>query len=600
MSRRIRILPDEVANQIAAGEVVERPASVVRELVENALDAGASYVEVRVERGGKRRIRVTDDGAGMSREDAVLALDRHATSKIATAADLKSVRSFGFRGEALPSIAAVSRLRLETHDGAGEAGTLLRSTGGRILEVADFPRQRGTTVDVQGLFFNAPARSAFLKSVSAETRACSEVLTTLALANPGVRVVLVSDDRTLLDLPASRDLGERIARLWGEAAAESLVAVDAPGSGGRGAEGGYRVRGVAQRPDAAQPGVRRGYLFVNGRPFRDPRLQKAVDRGYRTTIPYGARPWYVLYLSVPEGAVDVNVHPAKAEVRFREEASVEQMVEQAVRGALGVEESSALFGAATRPGPLTVGEDVPEWSGSPGSRPGSEKDDSRDGPAAGQMALFVPVGERAGGVEEAAEVQVVRPERTRLWQLHDTYILAETRDGLLIIDQHSAHERVLFHRLMEAYGEGGQSAQRLLFPLTVRLTPEELAQVEEVRGMLHRAGFEVEPFGADTVIVHAVPNPHPYFDAERCFREMVEELTAGTSDLMRAARNQHERIAMTFACKGAIKAGQRLGEGEMQELFDALFATELPHHDVHGRPTIVRLSASELERKFGR
>jgi DNA mismatch repair protein MutL len=476
----------------------------------------------------------------------------------------------------------------------------MRSTGGRILEVADFPRQRGTTVEVQGLFFNAPARSAFLKSVSAETRACSEVLTTLELANHGVSMVLLSDDRTLMDLPASRDLGERIARLWGEEAADSLVAVDARSSG-EAAGGGYSVRGVAQRPDAAQPGVRRGYLFVNGRPFRDTRLQKAVDRGYRTTIPYGARPWYVLYLAVPEGAVDVNVHPAKAEVRFRDEGEVEEMVEGAVRGALGVEESSALFGAATRPGPLTVGEAPQGWFGSTGSGPEpGEGGPGSEGEGTGQMALFVPVGERPGEAAEDAEGQVVRPERTRLWQLHDTYILAETRDGLLIIDQHSAHERVLFHRLMEAYGEGGQSAQRLLFPLTVRLTPEELAQVEEVRGMLHRAGFEVEPFGADTVIVHAVPNPHPYFDAERCFREMVEELTAGTSDLMRAARNQHERIAMTFACKGAIKAGQRLGEGEMQELFDALFATELPHHDVHGRPTIVRLSASELERKFGR
>ncbi|MDT8341331.1 MAG: hypothetical protein RQ751_07440 [Longimicrobiales bacterium] len=219
------------------------------------------------------------------------------------------------------------------------------------------------------------------------------------------------------------------------------------------------------------------------------------------------------------------------------------------------------------------------------------------------MALFTPGLEPVAGEGEGSQSHTrpsARPEGARLWQLHHTYILAETRDGLLIIDQHSAHERVLFHRLMEAYGAGGQAAQRLLFPLTVRLTPEELAQVEEVRGLLDRAGFEVEAFGSDTVIVHAVPDPHPYFDPERCFREMVAELTAGTTDLMRSARNQHERIAMTFACKGAIKAGQRLDAAEMQELFDALFATELPHHDVHGRPTIVRLSAAELERKFGR
>lgn len=215
------------------------------------------------------------------------------------------------------------------------------------------------------------------------------------------------------------------------------------------------------------------------------------------------------------------------------------------------------------------------------------------------MTLFVQAEAALAGAR-SDEALALRPEPTRLWQLHNTYIMAETREGVLIIDQHSAHERVLFERLMGAYGEGGESAQRLLFPLTLHLRPEELRQVEEVKGILHRAGFEVEAFGSDSVILHTVPDPHPWFDAERCFREMVGELTAGRSDLMRAARNQHERIAMTFACKGSIKAGQRLDEGEMQELFDALFATELPHHDVHGRPTIVRLSSRELERKFGR
>ena len=586
MTRRIHVLPDEVANQIAAGEVVERPASVVRELVENALDAGATSVEVRVERGGKRKIRVTDDGRGMSREDAILALDRHATSKIESAQDLRTVRSFGFRGEALPSIAAVSRLRVETHDGAGEVGTLVRSTGGRILQVADFPRQTGTTVEVQGLFFNAPARSAFLKSVAAETRAISEVLTTLALANPGTRLSLHSDDRALLELAGAPDLGERLAVLWGDDVAATLVAVDR-------AEEEVRVAGMVQRPDAAHPGVRRGYLFVNGRPFRDPRLQQAVDRGYRTTVPQGVRPWYVLYLEVPGGAVDVNVHPQKAEVRFRDDGRIAELVEAAVRGGLAVEESAATMDHALPRPRLTVREPGPRMAqGSP-----SPGEDTLD-----QMTLFVPRGgdepSTAGG--EGADGPRLRPDRARLWQLHHTYILAETREGVLIIDQHSAHERVLFERLMAAYGEGGEAAQRLLFPLTIRLTSEECAQVEEVSGILYRAGFEVEAFGSDTVIVHAVPNPHPWFDAERCFREMVAELTEGTSDLMRSARNQHERIAMTFACKGSIKAGHRLSEGEMQELFDALFATELPHHDVHGRPTIVRLSSTELERKFGR
>jgi DNA mismatch repair protein MutL len=294
--------------------------------------------------------------------------------------------------------------------------------------------------------------------------------------------------------------------------------------------------------------------------------------------------------------VDVNVHPAKAEVRFRDEAFVDELVEAAVREAMGVEESSATFTAQGPPPTTRVAEPATPW-GVP-SVPGGDDE------AADQMALFVSGSSVAGEGEGSAATDpgapTAIPERSRLWQLHNTYILAETRDGVLIIDQHSAHERVLFHRLMEAYAEGGQEAQRLLFPLTIRLTPEELREVEDVTGILHRAGFEVEVFGSEAVIVHGVPNPHPYFDAERCFREMIAELTAGSSDLMRSARNQHERIAMTFACKGAIKAGQRLSESEMQELFDALFATELPHHDVHGRPTIVRLSGAELERKFGR
>jgi DNA mismatch repair protein MutL len=596
MTRRVQVLPDEVANQIAAGEVVERPASVVRELVENALDAGASSVEVAIERGGKRRIRVTDDGHGMPREDAILCLDRHATSKIEAAADLRTVRSFGFRGEALPAIAAVSRLRLETHDGGTPVGTQLRSTGGRILQVADFPRQRGTTVEVQSLFFNAPARSAFLKSVAAETRAVSEAMATLALAHPGARLSLRSDDRVLLDLGVTGDLGERVAGLWGEEAAQGFLTVEAGSDG-------YLLRGLLQRPDAAQPGTRRGHWFVHGRPFKDRRLQQALDRGYRTTVAPGVRPWYILYLEVPDGAVDVNVHPQKAEVRFREEDRVEAFVEGAVREALAGEGSAAAFGET--PQPSLVREAPPkggrgEGGGAHGVGPSSRHPDTvpeADDP--GQMTLFV---QASGDVADSqVDTPLARtPEPTRLWQLHNTYILAETREGALIIDQHSAHERVLFERLMVAYGEGGESAQRLLFPLTLHLRPEELRQVEEVKGILHRAGFEVELFGSDTVILHTVPDPHPWFDAERCFREMVGELTAGTSDLMRAARNQHERIAMTFACKGAIKAGQRLDEGEMQELFDALFATELPHHDVHGRPTIVRLSSRELERKFGR
>ena len=529
-----------------------------------------------IERGGKRRIRVSDDGFGMGREDALLCLDRHATSKIRRAEDLTGIASFGFRGEALPSVAAVSRLTIETRDPREEVGTRIRAVGGRFTVVEDCARRGGTTVEVESLFFNAPARAKFLKSVGAEARAVSEVIVSLALAHPEVSFNLLSDRRALLELPVVADLGERLAQLWGEEAAAGLVPFTSD-------SGAIRAQGLVQRPDLARPGSRRAYFFVNGRPFREPALLRAVDRSFRTTIPAGTRPWVFLTLTVDDGSVDVNVHPTKAEVRFRDRAAVEALIEEGVRRALSGEASGASLDTSISPAPVLLREHPPR------ERPGYD-----DG---SQMALFLAgSGEPLAGGGPRLAPEGARP---RLWQIHNTWMLAEARNGLLIIDQHSAHERVLFERLMRAFGDGGQESQRLLFPLTLRLGPAEYRQVEELSGLLRGAGFEVEGFGGDTVIVHAVPNPHPYFDASRCFREMVAELVEG-SELVRSARNQHEKIAMTFACKGAIKAGQTLSELEMEELFDALFATELPFHDVHGRPTIVRLSSGELERKFGR
>ena len=609
MGRRIQILSDAVANQIAAGEVVERPASAVKELVENALDAGARMIQVEVEAGGKRRIRVADDGFGMVREDAVLALDRHATSKIVRAEDLQRVVSFGFRGEALPSIAAVSRFQLVTQVEGHDVGTEVRAAGGRITSVADAARTVGTTVEVQGLFYNAPARARFLKSAGVEARAVSDVLNTLALTHPEVGFRLDSNGQSVLEVAPAADLRERLSALWGHEAAQTLLPVFF-------AQGALQVSGYVQRPDAARPGHRRAQLFVNGRPFRDPALLKAAERGFRTTIAPGQRPWIFLHLQVPGDFVDVNVHPAKAEVRFRQREAVEELIEQGVRSALTEHASAAPLYNTPGYSPWQgerqdVGQEQEQERGfrdlqareTLRPRPG------RGGPARepdAQTALFVAPGSPGEGTPTsgsealAEEPPVLAVERPKLHQVHRTWIIAESRDGVMIIDQHSAHERVLFERLMNAYGEGGAEAQRLLFPITIRLTPGEVRAVTEVAGLLARAGFEVEAFGADTVIVQTVPNPHPWFDAERCFREMVAELTAGTSDLMRAARNQHERIAMTFACKGAIKAGQVMSQAEMQELFEALFATQLPWHDVHGRPTVVRLSVAELERKFGR
>ena len=591
MTSRIHRLSPEVANRIAAGEVVERPASVVKELVENALDAAATRIDVAVQSGGKLEIRVADDGTGMGREDALLALDRHATSKISTLEDLRGVRSFGFRGEALPSIASVSRLTLETAE-AGGVGTRVRVAGGRILGVEDCARQRGTTVTVRNLFFNLPARLKFLRSTAAETRAVVDAVIALALSNLSTAFRLESNGRPLLDLPPTSDLASRAAALWGDEVAARLIPVahrtDA-----------VAVAGLVERPDAASPtGPRRVHLFVAGRPFRDRLLVHAAERAYRTTIPQAARPSLLLYLDVPPGGVDVNVHPSKAEVRFRDRMAVETAVEAGVRAALAILESAATL---DRPGLVPqLRRVVPPQPEVAGSTADAER---------AQLALFVAARAAAdaavdAGAEPAApegEAGAMEGDRARvkLWQLHDTYILAETRSGLLIIDQHSAHERILFEQMMRGFDTGGGESQRLLFPITLRLSPAEYSVIDDNRLIFDQVGFEVEPFGGRTVIVHAAPAPHPYFDAERCLREMLAELAAG-SELTRAAHNQHERIAMTFACKAAVKAGQRLSEREMLELFERLFETELPHHDVHGRPTVIRLSLAELERRFGR
>jgi DNA mismatch repair protein MutL len=580
MTRRIRILPDTLANQIAAGEVVERPASVVKELVENALDAAATRVEVAIRHGGRTEIRVADDGCGMGRDDALLALDRHATSKIGEPEDLRSVRTFGFRGEALPSIASVSRLLLETAE-AGGVGTRVRLAGGRVEAVEDCARQPGTTVTVRNLFFNVPARAKFLRGAPVESRQVAEVVTVLALANLSAGFRLISNERTVLDVPPAGGLVERVAALWGDDAAGRMVAVahDA---------GGVRVAGLVERPDRAGTGPRRVHLFVAGRPFRDRGIAFAAERGFTTTVALGVRPSLLLYLDVPAGGVDVNVHPAKAEVRFQDRFAVEAAVEAAVRHALGQLESAATLDRR----PL-----APQLRPDPWPRP-------EPAPAPeGQLAFFVSArpGREAGGEagEDVHEAPLPGARRPQLWQVHDSYIIAETGGGLLIIDQHSAHERVLFEEMMAAFRAGGAPSQRLLFPITLRLAPAEYQAAEQGLALFHQAGFEVEPFGGRSIIVHSAPNPHPRFQPERCIREMLAELAAG-SELTRAAGSQQERIAMTYACKAAVKAGQALSASEMERLFDRLFETELPSHDVHGRPTIVRLSLEELERRFGR
>ncbi len=567
MPRRIAILPDAVADQIAAGEVVERPASVVKELVENALDAGATRVRVELENGGKTRIDVSDDGWGMGREDAVLALDRHATSKITTAADLVGVATFGFRGEALPSIASVSRLELVTAEEEG-SGTRLTAAGGRLDTVEAAARQRGTTVSVRTLFYNTPARRKFLRSVSSESRAAYEAVATLALAHPEAGFDLLLDGRSRLTVPGGQTLEERVAGVWGRDIAGTLVPVEF-------AAGSFRITGYIQRPADAQPTGRRTQLFINTRPFRDPFLVRAAEAGYRSAIAPGDRPSLLLMIEAPAGEIDVNVHPAKLEVRFRDRIGAEKTVEDAVRHGLADLVAAASIGSWQGA--------ASSWVGMPARAAGA--------PAFGDDLFAPPAAPGSGGAEP------VEPVLPALTQLFDTYIVYEVPQAWVIVDQHSAHERVLYERTMAQLTGSPVAAQRLLLPVPLELTDEELDVLEHARPMLAQVGFEVTSLGGRTVMLQTVPHPHPRFDAARCFKEMVADLARGRFG---GWKNALERFAATYACRAAVMAGEKLDPSEMRELIIRLMACTLPPHDVHGRATMVQLPREELERRFGR
>ncbi len=575
----IAVLPSAVADQIAAGEVVERPASVVKELIENALDAEATSVDIAVEEGGRSRIRVSDDGSGMERDDAILALSRHATSKIRLASDLVAVKSFGFRGEALPAICSVSRLEIETAPADG-AGTRIAAAAGAVASVDEAARRRGTTVTVSSLFYNAPARLKFMRGARSEWRAIVEVVTLVALARRDVRLILTHDGKPALTLPPASSLRARVAALWGTQAAERLVDVDE-------VAGPVRVEGLVESPQDVGTGSRRIFLAVNGRAIRDTGLVRAAESAYRSTIPAGLRPTLLLSLTMPGSDVDVNVHPAKAEVRFRERWEIERIVERAVRRALGTMDTAATMGARTWWTAATGGDDA--------AAPVAVEElrASRSSGAAGPLfADDAPT--QAPEERTDAEAPIEIPT---LVQWRRTYLCFEHEQGIVLIDQHSAHERVLFERFMGVLERGEAPAQRLLFPLTLHLGPAESEAFEQNRELLERLGFDVEGFGGHTLLVRAVPMPHPRFDAERCLRETLDALTG---DRVAGTAATHERLAATVACKAAIKAGDALSLDEMRALYVSLARTTLPAHDVHGRATIVRIGWDEVERRFGR
>ena len=607
---RIQILPGPVADQIAAGEVVDRPASVVKELVENALDAGARTVEVTIEDGGRALISVADDGSGMPRADAMLALERHATSKIRRAEDLVGVSSFGFRGEALPAIASVSEFAVETAPSDG-AGTAVRGSGGVITSVEDIARRRGTTVHVRRLFHNTPARRKFLKGARSEWRAIADTMAQIAVLRRDVHLIARHDGRVAIDVPAAPSLRARLAALWPGEAIERFVDLDD-------VYGVLHCRGLIERPADVGTRARRLLLIVNGRLVRDAGLVRAAEAAYRSTLPSGLRPSLVLELTLPASDVDVNVHPAKAEVRLHDRWNTERALEHIVRRALGTFDAAAGIGWRT-------------WSATsdnaPADRPESTQAPATSWllqvptapPADGLFAVPAPASDATSrgdgsnapsdasfevGVDSVAAPEAPVPSRDLeditvppLLQLRRTYLLFEHADGVVLIDQHAAHERVLYERFLHQLTSGGMPAQRLLFPMTLHVSAAEADAFERAAPFFASLGFEIEEFGGHTLLVQAVPLPHPRFDAERCLRDTLAAL-AGDRGASDAAR--HERLASTIACKAAIKAGDALSPGEMRALYVDLARTTLPANDVHGRAVIVRLSWDELDRRFGR
>ena len=580
----ISILPPAVADQIAAGEVVERPSLVLKELVENAIDAGATTIEIVLEEGGRKLVRVADDGSGMAPEDLPFALARHGTSKINKAADLVGVRTFGFRGEALPAIASVSLFEIETAATDGD-GSAVKVTGGKIGPAEPVSRRRGTTVTVRELFHNVPARLKFLRSARSEWRSAVDALTSLALTQPSLRIHLTHDGKNALTLPPVSSMRSRLGGIWGGRYAEDLLDVDD-------VAGFVHVSGLVQRPSDVGTSTRRIFLSINGRAVRDAGITRAVEAAYRSTIVAGVRPSFFLSVTLPTDMVDVNVHPAKAEVRFRDRWPLERAVENAVRRALGNIDSAASLGwRSTSPVFSPAG-----FSPAVGSEILRSRPDSADplfAAMAGDEQPTIEAGVAVADETVPARDEVIPP----LFQLRRTYIAFEHEEGLVLIDQHSAHERVLYEQFMETLESGTAPAQRLLLPLTLHLGPAEGEAFDANRVYLEKLGFEVEGFGGHTLIVNTVPMPHSRFDAERCLRDTLDALTG---DRVAGTAARHERLAATVACKAAIKAGEELSQAEMRSLFASLRDTRLPAHDVHGRSTIVHLTWDEVERRFGR
>lgn len=662
------MLTDQVANQIAAGEVVDRPASVVKEMLENSLDAGATRIRVDVEAGGRKLIRVEDNGCGMMRDDCLLAFERHATSKIRTSDDLLTIATLGFRGEALPSIASVSRLEMTTRAEDDTTGTRIEIAGGKILAVEDFSRMPGTTITLSDLFFNTPARRKFLKSENTELGHITALVTHYALAHPDKYFSLHTPSNTILEAPPVQKSAERIFQIFGKETLDHLLPVAAespldrtglpePPPWRRGSDyvapepGHLRLKGFLSKPELQKLNRNSMYVFVNQRLVRDRLLIHAVTEAYRNLLPSSSFPVVLLYLEMPPGEVDVNVHPAKTEVRFRQQGVIHDFVRDSLRNTLIQARPAAEFIAAISNNPLASASLLPDISHLPGSPDahtaesrGFSSDPARSSLAPDELsALFTPAesGQRpalsesagfslqapelpaeairlqfseslppvqskkhsCGYVHEESLTETAQPTLQSLGslkplgQLRESFILAVNEEGLWIIDQHVAHERVLFERILRERETEKRERQQLLLPLLVELTPSQMVVFATLAEELTANGFEVEPFGPRTLAIKAAPVGLEGRELERVLTEVIEQTAEERSASLEIMRT---RIAASIACHAAIKVNMPLDQARMEWLLSELAKTDHPTSCPHGRPIALRYAWREIQKAFQR
>jgi len=617
---KIQVLPEILANKIAAGEIVERPASVVKELLENSIDAGSHAIHVTVLSGGKRLITVRDDGEGMTQDDAILAFEHHATSKLQNAEDLGAIATLGFRGEALPSIASISRLNLKTRpaENADAAGTEIEIQGGVLRSVKPVAWDHGTEITVRDLFFNVPARRKFLRSNDTELGHIARLVTHYALAHPENRFTLESEGRILIDALAVTMLGERVYQIFGDGFLDNLVAIS-------GQAGSLKVYGFCSRPHEQRTNPYSQFFYVNRRMVRDKVIMSAIRQAYRNCIPASAYPVVILFVELPFNEVDVNAHPAKTEIRFRDQSAVHNLVLEAIERSIvqsasipAYEHRSAAEAPAENLQPSSSG---PAWTADAPLHRESTFDFTP--PAASpnpfQRALNYPFREipatafpprredhfslrlspdmLLGSPLESA--RAFQSESVRiLGQLQESYIIACDSQGLLIIDQHVAHERILYEKLATAMRTSIVESQGLVVPISLELPPHQIALLERVEPELKRNGFQLEHFGGTSVLIRSVPAIAHDSDCRKLLSEILEglEIEERTLDLERI----RDRIAVGTACRAAIKVNMPLTMEKMQWLIDQLSLTRIPTNCPHGRPILLRFTMYEIERNFGR